>query len=231
MLDLFPGGFEEIERRDGVELVAYTDASGEEQLWQAFGTVEGREVPEGWEEEWRRFHRPVRVGALWIGPPWEEPDADAISVIVDPGRAFGTGSHATTRLCLELLQGLPRGSVLDVGCGSGVLSIAAAKLGFGPVAAIDVERPAVEATLQNAARNGVAVDAGILDAETGALSEVDVVLANITLAAVEVMAGRVSAPLLVTSGYLDADRPALPGWRHLERRTSAGWAADLWERP
>ena len=150
MLELFPQGFEEVEGNGGVELVAYTDAGGEERLWQLFGGARGDDVEEGWEERWRAFHQPIRIGELWVGPPWEEPDADALPVVIDPGRAFGTGSHPTTRLCLELLAELPRGSLLDVGCGSGVLAIAGAKLGYGPVLGIDVEEAAVEATRANA---------------------------------------------------------------------------------
>jgi ribosomal protein L11 methyltransferase len=230
MLDLFPGGFEEIDRVDGVELVAYTDAAGEERLWQAFGAVRGAEVPLGWEHEWRRFHRPVRVGRVWIGPPWEEPDADALAVVIDPGRAFGTGAHPTTQLCLALLEDLPHGSLLDIGCGSGVLSIAAAKLGFGPVVAVDVEEPAVAATRENAERNGVELDVRLLDAASGHLPAADAVVANITRAAVDEVTTRVDAARLVTSGYLDADAPELAGWRHLERRSLEGWAADSYER-
>ena len=83
----------------------------------------------------------------------------AIDLVVDPGQAFGTGSHPTTRLSLELLLELePRGSLADLGCGSGVLAIAAAKLGFGPVTAIDHEPAALEATRDNAAANGVVLD-------------------------------------------------------------------------
>jgi ribosomal protein L11 methyltransferase len=230
MLDLFPHGFEEVERADGVELVAYTDASGEERLWQAFGAASGASVADGWEDEWRRFHQPVRVGSLWVGPPWEAEAAGGIAVVVDPGRAFGTGSHPTTRLCLELLQELERGSLLDVGCGSGVLAIAGAKLGFAPVTALDVESPAVEATRANAAANGVDVEALLLNATSDALPPADVCVANITLAAVDAAAPRLRARELVTSGYLDADRPSPVGWRHVERRTTGGWAADRWAR-
>ena len=127
MIELFPEGFEEVEDDDDIQLAAYTDASGEERLWHAFGGVRRTDVEAGWEERWRTFHRPVTVGPLWVGPPWEEPAAGLLPVVIDPARAFGTGAHATTRLCLELLVDLPRGSLLDVGCGSGVLAIAGAQ--------------------------------------------------------------------------------------------------------
>src|SRR5205814_789757 len=97
------------------------------------------------------------AGRLWVGPPGEPPPAGLVPVVVDPGRAFGTGAHPTTRLCLELLQELAPGSLLDVGCGSGVLSIAAAKLGFAPVSAVDLDAVALEVTKANAAANGVDV--------------------------------------------------------------------------
>ena len=78
MLELFPEGFEEIEGASGLEIAAYTNAAGEERIWQAFGGAASAEVEEDWEDRWRQFHKPVRVGRLWIGPPWEEPDGDAI---------------------------------------------------------------------------------------------------------------------------------------------------------
>src|SRR3954449_5338799 len=121
MPSLFPEGFEEVERPDGVELAAYTDAAGEERLWAFFGGARAADVEGGWEDKWRAFHRPVRVGRLWVGPPWEAPRAAVPAVAADPGHAFGTGSHPTTQLCLHALQGREPGSLLDVGCGSGVL--------------------------------------------------------------------------------------------------------------
>ena len=133
-------------------------------MWAFFGGVRAADVEGGWEDKWRAFHRPVRVGRLWVGPPWETPDADALVVVIDPGRAFGTGSHPTTQLCLAALQELEPQSLLDVGCGSGVLSVAAALLGFGPVTAVDVEEPSVEATRGNAAANGVELDVRLVGA-------------------------------------------------------------------
>jgi ribosomal protein L11 methyltransferase len=228
MLELFPSGFEEIEGPGGVELVAYTDPAGEELLWKMFGGARGDDVAEDWADRWRAFHRPVRVGRLWIGPPWEEPPSDALAVVIDPGRAFGTGAHPTTRLCLELLETLPRGSLLDVGCGSGVLAIGAARLGFGPVVGIDVEAAAVEATLANAAANDVLLDARLGDAGVAPLPSADVTVANISLGEVERLP--LAAERLVTSGYLAAEQPRLSGYRALDRRELDGWAADVFAR-
>ena len=227
MIELFPEGFEELEACDGLELAAYTDARGEERLWQVFGGARVDEVEAGWEERWRRFHRPVRVGPVWIGPPWESSPADAIAVVVDPGAAFGTGAHPTTRLSIELLATLGPGSLLDVGCGSGVIAIAGAKLGFSPVAAIDVEPQAVSETERNARANGVEIGARRLDALVSDLPEADVTVVNITKASVEALGDRVRSARLVTSGYLASDEPALPGWERLDRRELDGWAADL----
>ena len=227
MLELFPEGFEEIDADGGVELAAYTTAGGEERLWQAFGPGRSDSVRAGWESGWRRFHRPVRVGPLWVGPPWEEAEEDAVAVVVDPGRAFGTGAHPTTRLCLELLAELHRGSLLDAGCGSGVVAIAGAKLGFDPVVALDHELAAVEAARENSAANGVAIDVRRADLLADPLPVADVVVANVSRAVVERLAGRIRAPVLVASGYLVADRPSTRGWRPRASREADGWAADI----
>jgi len=147
--------------------------------------------------------------------------------VIDPGRAFGTGAHATTRLCLELLVGLPRGSLLDVGCGSGVVSIAAAKLGFRPVLAVDLDPQAVEATARNAAANGVDVEARLADALVDPLPATDAAVVNVALDVDEPVAGRLRCDRLVTSGYLASEEPELPGYRRDTRREADGWAADL----
>lgn len=163
-----------------------------------------------------------------MGPPWEQPGPGTIAVVVDPGQAFGTGAHATTRLCLELLQEVPRGSLVDVGCGSGVLAIAGAKLGFSPVVALDVDPAAVAATEENARRNGVELDVRVADALTEPLPEADAAVANITGEALPLLPLR--SPVAITSGYLAADEVALPAYQHQDRRELAGWAADHWLR-
>jgi ribosomal protein L11 methyltransferase len=227
-VELAPEGFEEIEHEDAVELAAFGEAA--ERVLAEFPAGQRAEVEAGWEHRWREFHRPVRVGPLWIGPPWETPPGDAIAVIIEPGLAFGTGAHATTRLCLELLLELPRGSVLDVGCGSGVLGIAAARLGFAPVTALDVASAAVEATAANAVRNAADVDVRETDALVAPLPQTDIALANIALDAVSALGARLCARHVVTSGYLATELPTLAGYVQRERRQRAGWGADLFER-
>jgi ribosomal protein L11 methyltransferase len=173
---------------------------------------------------------PVEIGPLWVGPPWHEPTPGLTPVVIDPGRAFGTGAHETTRLCLELLLGVPRGSLLDAGCGSGVIAIAAAKLGFGPIVALDVEEASVDAAARNAAANGVELGLRQADVLVDGVPQVDVTVANLTLDAVEALGGRLRTSHLVCSGYLAADEPRLARFRHLERRAGERFAADLYVR-
>jgi ribosomal protein L11 methyltransferase len=230
MLELFPEGFEERDDGPEVELSAYTDTEGEQRLRRAFGAAESEVVPEDWPERWRRFHRPARIGGLWVGPPWGSAPANTPAIVIDPGRAFGTGSHPTTRLCLSLMQKLPRGPLLDAGCGSGVLAIAAARLGFAPVFALDLDPVAIDTTAANARANGVAIELRVADATRDPLPEVDAVVANITLAGVEALGRRLRARLFLTSGYLASERPTMPAYRSLERLEAEGWAADLLTR-
>ena len=120
----------------------------------------------------------------------------------------------------------PTGSLLDVGCGSGVLAIAAARLGFDPITCVDVDPVAVETTIANAAANGVTVEAQVLDALSEPLPVADIAVANVLLAPVETILARVAAREAITSGYLERERPAHPGWAHAETAVLDGWAAD-----
>ena len=230
LLALHPEGFAENPRADEVELVAYTDEAGADRLRASFGDVRTELVAPGWEEEWKRFHEPAIVGSLWIGPPWALAESGLTAIWIDPGQAFGTGAHATTRLCLELLHPLAHGSLLDVGCGSGVLGLAAARLGFGPATAIDSDEAAVEATLRNAAANDVALEVRHVDALTEPLPDAEIVLANIDLPTLAGLAPPPGCRLLVTSGYYERDRPAFAGFGHVDRKIRETWAADLFMR-
>ncbi len=230
LLELVPGGLELIDHPAGRTLVAYVDRECEAAIRRAFPAARSTSVQPGWEDGWREWHRPVVAGGLWIGPPWLEPEAGRPAVVIDPGRAFGTGAHPTTRICVELLAGLERGSLLDVGCGSGVLAIAGGRLGFGPLVAVDLDPVAVEATVANAAANGVDLRASVVDGLVDPLPAADVAVANILLDPVAEVLGRVDAQVAVTSGYLAGERPDAAGWqedRHLELD---GWAGHVFRR-
>ena len=157
LLERFPDGLEVVAAGDLAELAVFTDEAGETEVRAAFAMVFSEPLVPGWEDRWREFHRPVRAGGLWIGPPWIPVPSGEPAVVVDPGRAFGTGAHPTTRACIELLSRLERGSLLDAGCGSGVVSVAAARLGFAPVTAVDLDGVAVDVARETARANGVGV--------------------------------------------------------------------------
>jgi ribosomal protein L11 methyltransferase len=227
MIELFPEGFEEADAGDAVELAGYAAPDRAQEVASALGAATVEEVEPGWSESWKAFFRPVRIGSLWLGPPWEEPDPGEIAVAIEPGRAFGTGTHPTTRLCLELLVERPPGSALDVGCGSGVLAIAAAKLGFVPVYAVDIEQAAVEATLANAAVNGVGLEVRLADARVDELPAADLALANLELRLLEQVVPRLRARAVIASGILASERTSARGWRTLLRCEADGWAAEL----
>ena len=153
LLELAPSGVEETDLPDGLIEYAVYGAPGElpdlPDVQAAAGgalvEVVTTEVADDWADRWRQFHRPIEIaGRLYVRPPWEPARDDIMDLVIDPGQAFGTGAHHTTRLCLELLADevvpdAPGAGVMDLGCGSGVLAIAAAKLGWGPVAGVDHE--------------------------------------------------------------------------------------------
>jgi ribosomal protein L11 methyltransferase len=167
LLELAPSGVEEVELDGVVEYAVYGPPGELPELGEvkaaaggALVEVSSREVPDDWEQRWREFHHPLVLGdRLTVRPPWEAPGSTSIDVVIDPGQAFGTGAHATTRLCLELLLELhPYGELVDLGCGSGVLAIVAAQLGFAPVRALDNDSASLVATAENAQRNGAALE-------------------------------------------------------------------------
>jgi ribosomal protein L11 methyltransferase len=192
--------------------------------------------PGVWLDAWRAYAHPVRAGRLLVVPAWldHEPVADGLRIDVDPGRVFGHGGHPTTRLVLEALDRRINGgeAVLDVGCGSGVLAIAAAALGAARVAAVDIDPDAVGVTLGNAARNGVTVDASTTPVEEVA-GHFDLVLANIGADVLVALAPvlRALGDLLVLSGLLvdriDEVAAAYAGSDAgaVETTTLDGWAA------
>jgi ribosomal protein L11 methyltransferase len=246
LLELAPSGVEEVEVSPEVIEYAVYGAPGELPALPdlraaargAYVDVSTQEVADDWAERWRSFHRPLVIGdRLTVRPPWEPPGATALDVVVDPGQAFGTGSHATTRLCLELMLALPApaGAFVDVGCGSGVLAIVAAKLGFAPVIALDYDRAATAATGENARRNGVALDVRHLDMREEQAPAADVGAANVLGGPLVTWAAfqRELPGTLIVSGLLateaDGIAAAYAQRGHAERRrqVSGEWAALL----
>ena len=245
LLEIAPSGVEQVDGDGFVEFAVYGSpgelpelAEGEADVGGIRVTVSGEEVPDDWEERWKRFHAPILVAdRLYVRPPWEEAPVrpGVIDLRIDPGRAFGTGAHATTRLCLELLAGLDeKGSFCDLGCGSGVLAIAAAKLGYGPIEAVDSDRLAVDATNLNARDNGVALDVvRRANLREEAPPQADTIAANLMrpllLRVAELIDSRPSA--LILSGLLDheADEVAAAFAPLVEQRrlSDRGWTALL----
>lgn len=183
--------------------------------------------PPDWAEEWRRFYRPLRVGRrLRISPPWDRsvPAAGEVTIVIDPGRAFGTGHHESTRLCLAALESqlVPGSGVIDLGTGSGILAVAAARLGAGSVRALDVDAEAIEVARASAARNGVAAQVvaavGSLGAAwpwgASARDSADLLLANLSQPLLSEFAPEIARALrpggvLVAGGYLARDAVAV----------------------
>jgi ribosomal protein L11 methyltransferase len=247
LLELAPAGVEEVDHGETIEYAVY-GAPGElpalPDLRAAAGAalvdITTTEVADDWATQWRSFHRPLTIGGrLHVRPPWcgSPGDPNLLDIVIDPGQAFGTGAHHTTRMCLEALLELdPAGAFMDLGCGSGVLAIAAAKLGWAPVAGIDHERESVAATLNNAAVNGVQVRAAAGDLlRDGPLPAAPTVVANLVrplLAHVAAVGFDGDPPrVLVAGGLLHAEADEIArafeahGLRERARRHSGEWAA------
>jgi ribosomal protein L11 methyltransferase len=267
---LAPNGVEE-ERGPGyVEYAIYGGEGELPELGELDAVVdEGRievsstEIPDDWADRWRDFHKPLLVGGrLWLRPSWEQPREGAIDVVVDPGQAFGTGAHPTTRLCLELLleleaAGEAEGPLTDLGTGSGVLAIAATKLGWDPVGAYDHEAPALEAAAANAAINGVELKLERVNLRERLPELAPTVVANMTSPILKAVAGQLDGleegrgrtrssnsgearpgppttpATLICSGLLPSELDeaagffAAVGLGEVERRRDGDWAALL----
>jgi ribosomal protein L11 methyltransferase len=276
LLELAPSGVEEVDvDSETVEYAVYGTPGELPELpdlraaaGKALIEVRTTEVADDWADRWREFHRPLVLGdRLTVRPPWEPPQGTALDLVIDPGRAFGTGAHATTRLCLELLladdldltarnplataddfapgaAGPLAGSygAVDLGCGSGVLAIAAARLGHAPVLALDYDQLAVDATIANAAVNDVSelVEARRFDLRHEPVPAAPLVLANLLapllLAWSTSMAGAAHR-WIIASGLLEQEGDGiaaafgLHGYRERRRLAGGEWVALLLESP
>jgi len=244
---LAPNGVEE-ERGPGY--VEYAIYGGEGELPElgdldaAIGggrvEVSATEIPDDWADRWRDFHKPLLVAdRLWLRPSWEPPREGTVDVVVDPGQAFGTGAHPTTRLCLEFLCELEAGGgLVDLGTGSGVLAIAAMKLGWEPVRGYDHEPAAIEAARANAAVNGVELQLERMNLRERLPDPAPTVVANMTSPVLKAVAEQiVEAPrVLICSGLLLAEQDeaaavfAEVGLAEEDRRQHGDWAALLLRR-
>jgi ribosomal protein L11 methyltransferase len=248
LLELAPSGVEEVDLGDGRTEYAVYGAPGEVPALPDLKAVAGdrlveiatTEVPDDWDQRWREFHQPVVLeDRLTVRPPWSPAAQTPIDLVIDPGQAFGTGAHASTRLSLELLLQLePGGPFMDLGCGSGVLALAAARLGWAPVLALDYDPAALEACVENARLNGVELEVRRHDLLTDVLRPLPTVAANLLgpllVAWAERLAEAERLPeLVVASGLLvhEAEGVAAAfaplGLEERSRRTRGDWAALL----
>ncbi|MBJ7346967.1 MAG: 50S ribosomal protein L11 methyltransferase [Thermoleophilaceae bacterium] len=247
LIELAPTGIEEVRDGDIVEYAIYgppgevpTLPDLQVAVGDALVEVRTQEVPDDWHERWRDFHHAVMIGdRVMLRPSWEavEVPAGVLEIVLDPGQAFGTGSHPTTRLCAELMLDVPvGGEVVDLGCGSGVLAIEAALLGFGPVRCYDFDQLAVDATVANAAANDVQLTAERFDLRDGLPPLAPVVVANlmrplllVICAQIEKLTTPHGIEQLILSGLLDEEADELSaafcrlGLTEHGRVSSGGW--------
>jgi ribosomal protein L11 methyltransferase len=244
LLELAPSGVEEVSVGERLIEYAVYGAPGElpalpdlrAAAGEALVQISTEEIPDDWSERWRDFHQPLVLdGRLTVRPPWAPPRGTPIDVVIDPGQAFGTGAHATTRLCLELMLAAdrPAGPFVDLGCGSGVLAIVAAKLGWRPVIALDHDPASVTASTENAGANEVEIEVRRFDMRAEQVPRSSLVAANVLAAPLIGWAAsmRECPERLILSGLLthEADRVlaafAARGYRWRERRGRGDWSA------
>jgi ribosomal protein L11 methyltransferase len=241
LLPAFPAGAEERRLGDAVEYALYgtpgelpDETTLRALAGDALVDVASAPVAGGWETAWHAHLGRVQAGGFAVRPPWVAGAPD--DILIEPGLTFGAAAHPTTRLCLECLRGQnpSTGGAADWGCGSGVLAICAARAGFEPVLAVDVDPAAVALTRENARANGVVVDARRLDLTREPPPWAPTVVANLTLPLLEAAAGLGARrpERLIASGVLarEADRvPAAFGMAERGRLEADGWAALLLE--
>jgi len=250
LLQIAPGGVEEEAGPGWVEYAIYGGEGevpelGEIEAAAGEGLVEIRSerIPDDWADRWRDFHEPTELagGRVVIRPSWREsPVPGALDIVIDPGRAFGTGAHPTTRMCVELLvrladAGLAMGAAIDLGTGSAVLAIVAAKLGFAPVGGVDLELPALEAAAANARDNGVDLDLSRINLREEPPPVAPTLIANLTAPLLAAVAAGLTTPpkQMVCSGLLTrevgevTDACAKAGLAVREQLDSGEWSALL----
>jgi ribosomal protein L11 methyltransferase len=254
LLELAPNGLEEERGPGWVEFAIYGppgEVPDVGELRAAAGgslvDVTTTSVPDDWADRWVDFHRPLEVGGrIAVRPSWWDARDGLIDVVVDPGRAFGTGGHPTTRLSLELLiqledTGEARGPLADWGTGSGVLAIAAAKLGFAPVIGCDREQAALETARANAKANGVEMAIERVDVREQAPPVRPTVVANLTANLLRDCAGHLHGtgeiPIaLICSGMLESEIESVAsafapvGLGESGRQVESEWGALLLRR-
>jgi ribosomal protein L11 methyltransferase len=224
-------GAEEVAVGDQVEFAVYGDELPSEASVRSLGgdvvtAVSVQPVADGWERAWHEHLGRVVAGGVAVRPPWVEGRDD--DLLIDPGLSFGVAAHPTTRLCLELLASSPRTALADWGCGSGVLAIAGARMGFSPVVAVELDEAAAYVARQNVAANGVDVDVRVGDVTRDA-PWAPTVVANLTLPLLGSLALERAPDRLIASGFLAGQRVEL-GMAEAERRELDGWAAVVLER-
>jgi len=250
LVQLAPGEVEEETGPDWVEYAIY-GAEGELPDLGALEAAAGDDlveitserIPDDWADRWRDFHEPTVVagGRVVIRPAWHDsPEPTALDVVIDPGQAFGTGAHPTTRMCVEMLvrlaeHGRASGSFVDLGTGSAVLAIVAAKLGWEPVFGVDHEVAALEAAAENAKANGVEISFARANLRSEPAPSAPTVVANLTAPVLRDVAKNLNeAPnSLVLSGLLVAEAQDVAtefapyGLETTERLDSGDWSALL----